>query len=66
MLFSYFASWILNLVMISVIVGVVDKYMHNEIEKHQTLGAFLIFIVPTLLETFSYFYFNEPFLEFLL
>jgi len=66
MLFSYFASWILNFVVISVIVGVVDKYMHNEIEKHQMLGAFLIFIVPTLLETFSYFYFHEPFLEFLL
>ena len=66
MLFDYLTSWLINFVVISVIVGIVDSHAHNKIEKHQLTGAFLVFVIPTLLELFSYFYFHEPFLEFLL
>jgi len=61
MVVNYITSWLLNFLVISIIVALVDKNMYNEIEKHQGLGAFLIFFIPTVLELVSYYLFNQPF-----
>jgi len=62
MVFDYIGSWMLNFIIIAVIVGFVDEFMHNEIEEHQVLGAFLIIVVPTILEFASWQLVHQPFL----
>ena len=62
MWYYYFLSWLINFLIIAVIVAVVDESMTKEIEKHQALGAFFIFFIPTLLELVSYRVWGQPFL----
>jgi len=62
MWYLYILSWVVNFLIIAVIVAVIDESMYREIEKHQALGAFFIFFIPTLLELISYRMCGQPFL----
>ena len=62
MWYYYFLSWIINFLLIAFIVAIVDESMSSEIEKHQALGGFFIFFIPTLLELVSYRLWGQPFL----
>lgn len=58
----YAVSWLVNFLIIAIIVAIVDDSMYREIEKHQTLGALFIFMIPTALEVASHFLTDKPFL----
>lgn len=58
----YLLSWFVNFVLIAVILGIVGEFLNEKIENHQTLAAFMIFLLPTALEVSSYFLNSKPFL----
>lgn len=60
--YFYIVSWVLNFLIIAVIVALADEIMKARIEDHQTTAAFAIFVIPTALEIFSWYFFRKPFL----
>ncbi len=58
----YLVSWFLNLIIIAVLVAIADRMLKLDIEKHQALGAFFIFLLPIVLELVSFAAFGRPFL----
>jgi len=63
---GYIVSWIVDFLLIAIIAGALDELTFNKIEKHQNIAAFMLFIVPTLLEMSSYYFWGKPFLNALL
>ena len=61
-MYLYIISWILNLIWIALVVGIFDELLKTKIEENQGLAALLIFVLPTLMELFSYTYFARPFM----
>ncbi len=58
MWYEYAASWFTNFIVIAVIVALVDATSNKNIEDHPAFGAFFLFVLPTALELFSW-YFNH-------
>lgn len=58
----YIFSWFVNFLMLAVVLGIVAVLFRTRIEDHQTLGAFMIFVLPTALELLSIGLNNKPFL----
>ena len=50
------------MVFIALIVAVTDELLKTKIEENQAIAAFLIFVLPTLMEFFAWYYFNQPFM----
>ena len=55
-------SWILSMILIALIVAIFDEVLKTKVEENQTIAAFFIFILPTLMEFFAWYYFNRPFM----
>ena len=53
-------SWVLDLVIITVVTAFLSEKANFKIEKHQALGAFITFFIPTLIEYLSWKYFEKP------
>ena len=62
MAINYVISWILDFILIALLVAVIDEAFHQKIEYNQGLAAFLIFVLPTLVEAISYYYVGKPFM----
>lgn len=58
----YIVSWFVNFILIAVVLGIVGEILKERIEDHQTLAAFMIFLLPTVLELLSFVMNNKPFL----
>lgn len=58
----YMLSWLVNFILIAVVLGIVGEILGEKIENHQTLAAFMIFLLPTVLEVLSYLVNAKPFL----
>ncbi len=55
-------SWLLNVALVSLMIAVFDKAVGTEIEENQGIAAFLIFVIPTLIEAISYYFTGQPFM----
>ncbi len=53
MIIESITSWLINAGIMAVIAAEADKKRGYIIEKHQLLGFFLVFIIPTVLEIIS-------------
>ena len=60
----YLMSWLINFFIIAVIVAVFDERKGFGIEYHQYLGAFLLFVLPTLGEFLSWWFYGKPMIQF--
>lgn len=59
-IWSWIGSWILSALTIALITGIIDEASKRSLEDNQEIGFFLIFILPTLIEAFSYYGFKQP------
>ena len=58
----YVVSWIINLTWIALIIAILDEGVKTDIEDNQAVAAFLLFVVPTLMEAISFYYAHKPFM----
>lgn len=59
-LVSWIGSWLLSALTIAIIAAVIDESSYRELENHQKVGFFLFFILPTLIEGFSFYLLDKP------
>ena len=57
----YAGSWLINFAIFAIIAALADEVTGNQLEKHQAIGAFLLFIMPTAIEIASYMIEGKPF-----
>lgn len=57
---SWIISWTLSALTIALITGIIDEASKRKLEDHQEVGFFLVFVLPTITEAFSYYAFNQP------
>lgn len=57
---SWVLSWIISVLLISLVAGVIDEATYRKIETNQKFGFFLVFVLPTLIESFSYYIAKAP------
>lgn len=57
---SWIISWTLSALTIALITGIIDEASKRKLEDHQEVGFFLVFVLPTIIEAFSYYSFNQP------
>ncbi|GEM_PF-6092442 len=50
----WIVSWLISMVLLTVLVGIADELHEDMIEKSQARGAFVVFVLPTLLEITAY------------
>lgn len=62
MWYEYVASWFTNFIIIAVIVAIVDATSDKNIEDHPCLGVFFLFILPTVLEIASWYFYHRAFM----
>ncbi len=58
----YAVSWFINLIWIALIIAIFDETVKTDIEDNQAVAAFLLFVVPTLMEAVSFYYSHKPFM----
>lgn len=61
-LISYAISWLMNLAWIALLIAIFDEILKTKIEENQGIAAFLIFIIPTLMEAISFYFTHKPFM----
>ncbi len=59
-------SWLLNAGFISILVALADEKRGYQIEEHQLLAFFLVFIIPTIMEIVSETLVGKPFVWWML
>ena len=57
----YAASWLINFAIFAIIAALADEMTGNQLEKHQGVGAFLLFVMPTTIEIASHLIEGKPF-----
>ncbi len=57
---GWIGSWILTVLTVALIAAVVDEATYRKLENNQKFGFFLVFVLPTLMEAFSYYAVRQP------
>jgi len=52
----------MDLFWIALLIAIFDKFLGMEIEENQGVGAFLLFVIPTLMEVVSHHFTGLPFI----
>jgi len=58
----FIISWFMDLFWIALLIAIFDKFLGMEIEENQGVGAFLLFVIPTLMEVVSHHFTGLPFI----
>jgi nitrogen fixation/metabolism regulation signal transduction histidine kinase len=60
--FTYFLSWLVNALVISIITALVDDRMGYRIERKPVVAFLLVAVIPALLEMLAFVFEGKPFL----
>lgn|GEM_PF-3335708 len=61
-LIQFALSWLMNLVWIALLIAIFDEVLKTKIEENQGVAAFLLFVIPTLMELISFYFTHKPFM----